>query len=341
MAPQIGLGTALGFSEEATWGTNASTVDNFIDVEPGALTIKHNVELIEGEELLYRGILSSQVNKGTELVEGSLAFNMRFGGGWPLFVAQLNGLDGVTAGAGPFTHTFDLGATLASGNNLAKGITIFANREGQLAAAGSTAAAYTGCRPKAFEMAFEQNKRARASVEFLGETLDAFGTKPTVTLSARPFIVSPSAATSPTAFLTWNGTAYVVKSATVKFEQDQEERRNMQGGKLLQPVPAGWLKVGGSFTCEAPATGAGSGGAFYDDYLAKTMRALVLTCDGPTATSKLTLNLSSALIVANPEPEIAGAGVVMTTVEWRGYYNATDARIARLVLTSDDSAAWA
>jgi hypothetical protein len=340
--PNIGIGHSIGFSEEATWGTVESTVDNFLDAEAGSLVVKHTSERIQGEELLYRGILSSSVAKGTEEVEGSLQFKLRYGGGWALFLAQLNGIDPTTAGAAPYTHTFNLGASIASGNNLTKGISLFADREGMIGGAGSRASAYTGVRPTAFEIAFEQNARAAATVEFIGEALDSFVTRPTVTLSSREFIVSPSSAASPTNFLTWNGTAYVVKSASVKIEQEHERRRNMQGSKLLQPVPSGLMKITGSFTCEAPATGATSGGAFYDDYNGKTLRQLVITADGATpASAKLALTLPRCLITASPEPEIAGAGVVMTTVEWEAYYYASDARIGQLVLTTDDSTAWA
>lgn len=339
--PNIGIGHAIGFSEEATWGTVESTVDNFLDAEAGSLVVKHNSERIQGEELLYRGILSSSVAKGTEIVEGTLQFNLRYGGGWPLFLAQLNGIDPTTAGAGPYTHTFNLGASQASANNLTKGISLFADREGMLGTAGSRAAAYTGVRPTGFGVAFEQNARAAATVEFIGEALDSFVTRPTVTVSSREFIVSPSSAASPTAFLTWNGTAYVVKSASFKIEQEQEQRRHLQGPKIIQPVPGGMMKITGSFSCEAPSTGATSGGAFYDDYNAKTLRQMVLTADGSTASSKLALTLPRCLITANPEPEIAGPGVVLTTIEWEAYYYATDARFGQLVLTSDDSTAWA
>lgn len=339
--PQIGIGHAIGFSEEAAWGTVETTVDNFLDAEPGSLSVRHVSERIQGEELLTRGILSSSVAKGTELVEGTLQFKPRYGGGWVLFLAQLNGIDPTTAGAGPYTHTFNLGASVASANNFTKGISLFADREGMIGAAGSKAAAYTGCRPTSLELAFEQNARAAATVEFIGETLDSFGTRPTVTLSTREFIVSPSPATSPTAFLTWNAVAYVVKSASFKIEQEQELRRNMQGPKILQPVPGGRMKITGSFTCEAPATGASSGGAFYDDYNAKTMRQLVLTADGSSANAKLALTLPRCLITSSPEPEIAGPGVVMTTVEFEAYYFSGDARFGQFVLTTDDSTAWA
>lgn len=339
--PQIGIGHVVGFSEEATWGTVEATVDNFVDAEPGTLSVKHNRELVHGEDLLYRGIVSSAINKGEELVEGTLQFNMRYGGGWALWLAQLNGLDPVTAGAGPYTHTFDLGKTIASGTNIAKGISVYADRDGMVGAAGSKASAYTGCKPTSFEMAFEQNARARASIEFLGETLDSFITRPTATLSARGFVMSPSPASSPTEFLTYNAVGYVVKSASFKAEQEWEKRRNMQASKIIQPVPGGPMMISGSFTCEAPATAAASGGAFYDDYNAKTPRQIVITADGASANEKLVFTIPKAIITANPEPDVDGAGIVMTTIEWKALYDASSAYLCRVVLTTDDSTAWA
>lgn len=339
--PNIGLGLVVGFSEEAAWGTVEATVDNFIDAEGGSAVFRAMREHIQGEELLYRGILSSSVDKGMIEGEGSLSFPLRYGGGWPLFVSQLNGVDPTTAGTGPYTHTQNLGVSLAAANNLAKGISVYVDREGMTGGGSSKASAYTGFKPASCEFVFEQNQRARLNVEGVFEQLDSFVTRPTATLSARPFVVSPSPNSSPTAFLTWNAVAYVVKSCSYKFEQEWEIRRDMQSALMLQPVPGSLLKVSGSFTCEAPATGAASGGAFYDDYLAKTMRQLVITADGPDANSKLVLTVTKALITANPEPEVSGPGVVSTSVEWEGFYDASTSRIAQQVLTSSDSAAWA
>jgi hypothetical protein len=341
---KIGIGLAIGFSEEATFGTAAGTVDNYLHTFPGMEAIKRITEKIEGDDLQARGIDSTLVDGGGRMVQGPLAHDAMYGGGWPLFLAQLIGLDPVTAGAGPYTHTFSVGGALGvAADNRAKGITLFIDREGQLGSASTKTAAYKGIKPTAWEIAFAYNQRARISMDLVGQDFSAWGSRLTPTLPSRSWVNSPSQAASPTAFLSYNSTTYVCRGASFRIEQERDlENRDLQSRipGILQP--AGRLKVTGSFTVAAPDTAASSGGAFWDDYNAVTPRAIVLTAEGPTAANESLVATIHKAIITNPgEPEVGGPGTILQTVEFEGYYDAGNSEIASLVLTSADSAAWA
>lgn len=341
---KIGIGLAIGFSEESTFGTAAGTVDNYLHTFPGQESLKRTTETIEGDDLQVRGIDSTLVDGGGRSVAGPLQADLQYGGGWLLFLAQLLGIDPTTAGAGPYTHTCSIGGALGTGSdNRSKGITLFVDREGMTASAAAKTAAYKGIKPTACEITFGYNARARANFDLVGQDFSAWGARLTPTLPSRGWIISPSKASTPTTFLTYNGTTYTCRGASVRIEQELDlENRDLQSRTMGQPNPNARMKVTGSFTVEAPETGASTGGAFWDDYNDKTHRAIVMTCEGATPTDeKMVLTIPDALVTKPGEPEISGPGTVLYTAEFEGYYDSGTSEIASLVLTSLDSAAWA
>lgn len=339
--PNIGLGYAVGLSEEDVWGTPAGTVDNWCPTEPNTENWERTTEEIKDENTIERGIRSSMLNGGHELVKGPLEFSMQFGGGtWPLLLAQLNGIDPTTAGAVPYTHTYELGKTIGATNNLAKGITGFADREGMLGSASQKSMTFAGGKPLSLEFILEQKKRARCKAEMMFRTLSSFGSRLTPTLSTRPFVTLPSAAVSPTAFFTYNAVQHLCQKLTVKIEQAWDERRDGQEKLIRVPSIGGMMKLTVSAEIEQPASAAASGGAFYDDYHAKTHRAAVITVDGPTTNSKIALTVPKAMVTNPQDPKVAGGGRILQTVELVAYFDTGVGYLAQLVLTSDDATAW-
>lgn len=341
---KIGIGLALGFSEEATWGTVSGTVDNFFHAFPGMEGLKRMVEPIQGDDIQSRGIDSTLINAGGRRVEGPLQADLQYGGGWLLFLAQLAGNDPVTAGAGPYTHAVSLGAALGgASDNRAKGISVFVDREGQVAGAGAKAASYSGVKPTSLEIAFAYNARARMSCDLVGKDHAGWGTRLTPSLSTRGFIISPSQAASPSAFLQYNSVDFDCREGSIRFEQELDvEGGDMQSPTMGRPEPNARTKVSGSVTVEAPESATGSGGVFFDDYESKTPRELILTLEGSNpANEKMVITVHKALVTNPGDPEVAGPGRVMHTVEFEGYYDSGNSEIAQLVLTSLDSAAWA
>lgn len=341
MPPNIGLGYAVGISEEATWGTLEASVDNWIPTEPNTENWERETEVIEDENLLDRGIRHSLVNAGHELVKGPMDFSMQFGGGvWPLLLAQLNGIDPTTAGAGPYTHTYELGKAIPTSNNLAKGINGFADREGMTGASTQKSMGFSGGKPLSMEFTFEQKKRARCKAEMMFKTMAALGNRLTPALSTRPFISLPSAATAPDPLFLYNGSQHICQKLSLKLEQAWDERRDGQEKLTRVPSIGGRMRITGSAEVEQPVTGTGTGGAFYDDFHAKTHRPIVITLNGPTSNHKVLCTIPKALVKNPQDPKVAGGGRIMQTVEFEAYFDSAVGYFASLVLTTDDATAW-
>ena len=341
----IGIGNVFGFSLETTWGTPAGTVDNYAWTFAGMEGIEATVVEIRGEDLQDRTSRDDQVDPGTRQAAGPVAMDLQYGGGWIMFPSILTGEDPVTTGAGPYVHTLHLGAALAGGgggnSNLGEGITCFVDRAGTTASAGAKAWAYKGGKPKAIEFVFAMDGRCRMSADMWFQDFASFGSRLTASLPARSWMVSPSAAASPSDFFTYNATAYRAIAATIKLEQDWEGLMDLQDPTANAHAIASGMKVSGSVTIEAPESAAGSGGAFWDDYRSKTTRAMVFTAEGPTAASEsLVITLHSALVTNAQDPKVAGPGTLRHTVEFEGLFDSGNSEIGTLVLTSSDTAAW-
>jgi hypothetical protein len=340
MAWKTGIGHSLSYTEETSWGTQASGADHYLDPRGGMETLIGTVEVIKPESLTSRGYDSSQFTEGNHHVSGNITHDLRFGGGWLLFASQLAGRTVTTAGvSAPYTHTLRLGGAVDTVVP-ARGITVVVDREGERAVAASKAVVFTGIRPTSVAFDFQQNAIATASWEVVGKD-STLVTRPTATLPTADYIKSPSAASSPTAVVKFgtdgSETEYTtVTSVQLNVEQPLASRFHVGSAAQAHPVQEGYTTITGSFDIEHQDTGSSSFGAFGDAYRAQTINSLIITFDGGTD-DQLEFDMAKVLITSTADQHIDGSGLQTTTIEFEAAY-ATNS-VCTLKLTNAEAVA--
>lgn len=332
-----GIGTIFGVSEEAAFGTAAAAVHNFLEAEEGFESIQVNRERIDPAMLDNLMLSKDQASKGRLRADGSIDIPLRFNGGWPIFLAHLMGKAWATTGAGPYTHTLDMGATP---DMQEKGLSLFLKRSGFDPGGTTKTWVYYGMKPQAIEINIPEMGLVTMNVDFFGKD-GAFGDHPTATFPDGNWIKTPSNASSPTSLFTWNGTAYIIRSAKIRIEQPYQVRWDPIDDKMLQPVMNGRRKILVSIVAEALDTNVGSGGQFYDDFKSKTARAAVITVDGPTpASESFNIQLGDCFISQPVDPHPQSGDVMLSNLELEAFRDgATSA--GQIELLNGSSAAYA
>lgn len=335
---KIGTGFSIGYMEESTWGTAASTVAHNLDPRGGMESLQGEVDHITPESLSFRGMDSAQFVAGMKRVSGNVTHDLRFGGGWLMFLSHLTGHKFTATGsASPYTQTTQLGMDLSLGTTQpqTRGITFLVDREGSNKHASGKAWKYSGCRPTACDMTFAQGAIATASWEFIGKDV-AIATLPSsVALPTNGYISNPSAGSGTLIKSVQFGTdgsetGYDVRSMNLHLEQASTERRNLEDPTQLVPVAGGNFIASGSFEIEAPDNGvAGTFDVFTDAYRALTTKSLIMTVEGAELTSgnnaKLSFDFPKVRVVNVGEPQVADHGLILRTVEWEAVYSGTPA----------------
>lgn len=338
MAPISGIGTIFGISEEATYGTPDAAVDNYLYAHEGFESLELTRELIENASLHGRSLDRAEVSKGRLICQGDIETAATFEGAWTMFLAHCAGKAWATAGAGPYTHTLDLGAQR---DMAGKGITVFLNRQGDVPAGGAQQHVYSGFRPQAVELVLPANGHVMVKAEGVAKNL-AFGALTSMTAPGGSFLKLPSNAGAPTPVFTWGGTSYVTQGdITLRIEQPHQLRYAAEDDLMLEPHPSGLMKITMSLTVEALATAAASGGAFYDDYKSKTLRAAVLTVDGATpANESLQASFGKCLITSPVDPHPDSGEIQTHSLELTAYRDGGTSA-GQIVLTSGASVPYA
>jgi hypothetical protein len=333
---KIGTGFSIGYMEESTWGTAASTVAHNLDPRGGMESLQGEVDHITPESLSFRGMDSSQFVAGMRRVSGNVTHDLRFGGGWPMFLSHLTGHKFSTTGAAsPYTHTTQLGMDLSLGTvqPQTRGITFLVDREGSNASASTKAWKYSGCRPTACDMTFAQGSIATASWEFVGKDVENATLPASVALPTNDYITNPSAGGGTLVKSVKFGTdgsetGYDVRSMSLHLEQATAERRNLEDATQLQPVAGGNFIASGSFEIEAPDNIAAFD-AFTAAYRALTTNSLVMTVEGAvlvgSTNASLEFDFPKVRVSNVGEPQVADHGLILRTVEWEAVYSGTPA----------------
>lgn len=331
---KIGTGFGIGFAEEIVYGTAAASVAHWLDPRPGMESLQGEVDHITPPSLSFRGPDSAQFLAGMRRVTGSVQHDLRFGGGWPMFLSHLTGHSHATTGAGPYTHVLQLGRDLSLGTTApqAYGISIIADREGELATAGSKSFVYSGIKPTAVDFDFARGSIATANWTLIGGD-SAVTARVTPALSTVPYCVAPSAGTGTLIKSIRYGTdgsetGYNVRAMSLRIEQPLFERRTLEDAVQMLPVAGDNFKVTGSFEIEAPDinTGGNTYDEFIDAYRAVTMKSLLMTAEGPDigagTNNSMLFDLPKTRITNVGEPFVGGPGVVVRTVEFEAAYSA-------------------
>ena len=326
--PKIGLGTKIGFAGEAVWGTGVAASTHALDPRGGMESLVGEVDTFRPESLSFRGGDPTQFVQGERRVSGNITHDLRFGGGWMLFLSHLTGHLPVDAGSDPYTHTLQLGRDLSGGTTVTdEGVSIHVDRGGQHSAAAEKEWYYTGCRPTSVDFTFAPNSIATASWEFIGKdvTMQAAQTQ---TLSTVEYVQHPSRATSPTSAIKYgtDGSETANTSVTamsLHIEMPWERLRNIDNQTGLEPMANGQMIITGSFEIDAPVATSTFGvlGAAYRD---ATTNSLLMTVDGADAsTAKMLFDFPKVRITSTGEAPAADAGRITQTVEWEAHYSGT------------------
>ena len=336
---KIGTGFSLGFAEESTWGTAASSIAHNLDPRGGMESLHGEVDHIVPESLSFRGSDSAQFVAGMKRVSGNITHDVRFGGGWLMFLSHLTGHKYAKTGAtAPYTHTVQLGRDLSAGTTApqSRGITVIVDREGDNAASGSKAWGYVGMKPTGVDFTFAQGSIATASWEFVGKDTAAVTRPATVTLPTNDYVAHPSAGSGTLVKSVQFGTdgsetGYNVRSMSVHVEQPLSERRNLEDATQLAPVAGGDFIASGSFEIEALDNGTGGAtfDAFTDAYRALTTKSLIMTVEGAEITTgnnaTLEFDFPKVRITNVGEPQVSDKGLILRTVEWEASHSGTAA----------------
>lgn len=335
---KIGTGFSIGYMEESTWGTAASTVAHNLDPRGGMESLQGEVDHITPESLSFRGMDSAQFVAGMRRISGSISHDLRFGGGWLMFLSHLTGHKfTASGGASPYTQTTQLGLDLSTAPTepQSRGITFLVDREGSSAAGSSKAWKYSGCRPTSCDMTFAQGSIATASWEFIGKDVATATLPASVALPTNDYITHPSAGAGTLVKSVQFGTdgsetGYDVRSMSLHLEQAVAERRNLEDPTQLVPVAGGNFIANGSFEIEALDNGvAGTFDAFTDAYRALTTKSLIMTVEGGEITigtnALLSFDFPKVRVTNVGEPQVADHGLILRTVEWEAVYSGTPA----------------
>ena len=351
---KTGIGISLGFSEESAYGTAATSVSHNLDPRGGMESLQAEVDHITPESLSFRGMDSAQFVPSMTRIGGNITHDVRFGGGWLMFLSHLTGHKYTAVGAAtPYTQTVQLGRDASAGDTQpqTRGITILADREGERANGSAKAWRYNGIKPSAVDFTFAQGAIATASWEVTGKGVEAATLPASVVLPTNDYIAHPSAGSGTLIKSIQYGTdgsetGYDIRSMSLHLEQPQEERRNGQDAEQLYPIAGGNFIASGSFEIEALDNGvAGTYDVFTDAYRAVTMNSLLLTIEGAELTSgnnaKLAFDFPKVRITNVGEPQVGGAGLTLRTVEWEAAYSGTASiGVGTVVLTTSDAVGY-
>ena len=340
MAGYSGIGSnGVGFLEESPWGTAILTnPTHSLDARGGMESVIGECDQTVAQDLSNFGSINTDTIKGNKRVSGSIDYDLRYGGGWMMFMGHLLG-QAAPAEAPTDNYVMPLGAD-PNATQMAKGITLRINRDGTTG--GAFDYLYSGCRPVSMDFNFTENSIATCSVGLIGKDLSevrAASSGGTYTRSTKPYVKSPSDRTSPTSFIQWDGGGHICKNASISIAVPWELNLDIQSPLGLVPVLAGPMEITGSFEVVTPNSAASPvGNVWVDDYRSQNGRPLIYTMDG-AAGFGLVFSLTKALITSAPDPHASGPELQTTTVEWKALAQASENQ-GTFTLVTDEGAAW-
>jgi len=339
MARYTGIGSVLGFTEEATYDEAAGTSSliETPDFRGGAEALEATKEVLRPEFLDGPAMREGDLTVLSESVSGTVALDPRWNGkAWWMLLSHCAGAYSAKTGASaPYTHTLDFGAsitTTAAPETVGVQCTVDRNTTG--------AVCYRGLKPTSCEFAFAYNQQVTMTTEFMGTQAEDAASISFTEVANNPLMVAPY--TNATAFLSLAGTGYDCASATIKFEQPRIGVQDIASTVAKAPQIDGFAKVTGSFETFALNETASARDAFTQVYRSQTGNSMVLTLAGNDGTNDMSLVITvpKAVITAPPTAHVDGAGVQRVTVEFEGYIDAgTTDYLARIALTNSNDLA--
>lgn len=312
MPQAFGYKSYFGVGEESVWGTLVSRAYFGEFVED---TLKTTQERIQSEAFRGRhqknriyGKLVSEGGIGVEYNFADRAVNLLLKCGLGAVSTQAD-----TPVVGVHRHTFTMTDAPHTGLSL------------EIHRDASSSFTYGGFRINETTFSLEPNSYLRAT--FTGAAKSETLTSPSV-----PTFAVAKPAHHAQAAITWGGVAKQVKSFEFTINQSLDLDRRVLGSRhIIEPVASGKSEVSGSFEMFFESLDE------YNDFLAGTERALVLSLTGDIITGstpyKLTFTFAGAELEGET-PSVDSAGHLSIPLSFRAYETAS-AKPVSIVLDSD------
>ncbi|KAA3609381.1 MAG: hypothetical protein DWQ01_08595 [Planctomycetota bacterium] len=335
---RTGIGVSLGFGEETTFGEGVAPA-NSMELKGGDESLTTDRKRIEEEMLSRRGWDLDHIAKGRKAVNGTIGHDLRFTGGWLMFLSHLTLTTPTVSGTNPYIHSQNIGDTPAG--ILGKGLSVTVNRDGLLGTPADKAWRFYGVRPRAWKFSLEGEGKARSewTVSASGwELVD----QPVAAFPSSPWMKAPSDHATPTPSVQYGGLGseapVSIQGMSLNIEQPFDDFYELEASEMSEPYPNGLIKVTGSFTAMFKGTAA-TGGVFKVQDWSLTPKSLIYTIDGPDDTYKLQLSMPNVLVKAQ-DPVAAGAGRIFQTVDWMAVGAQSQTFEAVAALTNGDATPW-
>lgn len=324
MASTLPFGTCVGIGAETTRGTAVSRT-NWNEVV--------SCELAEVATYERFGVLNCNATGGGRLTSdivskrltGRIVIPLAYAGVGYWLEQMLGAV--ATTGAGPYTHTYDIGATPPRFLTLEKIIGGTARRE-----------LYTGICVTGWRIVISRSALARMELDVLGYKSDGFGAEGTPAFGAaikgravygRHF---DNAASGIPAQITWNSASYEFQELTIAANLGLSDVNDVgsyyptavdQGAERVLTVSAGIRHVGSA--SEALRTA----------HLAQTSSDITFSCTGDSANQSITFTARNAEISDLPATPLSGTGRIILRPTWTLHADASDGELTMAVVNSD------
>jgi hypothetical protein len=309
-----GIDAQLGYKEESTFGTYIA-VDRFSEFLSESL--KFEQERIESKGIRAGRVMQSRWKSSIQRVTGSLELELTPGGSGRLLEACMGTV--TTAGAGPYTHTYDGG--VLDGQSLSVQI-------GRPDIGGTVRAfSYTGMKVADWEIACSVGEIPTITMNMYGSGESTSESLETASYPSNddPFVFTEAS-------LTVAGSEVCVKDVAVKGTNGLAINRHFicaNGATPKEALESELRTVGGTFTADFTDL------TQYGYFTAGTENALVLTFTSGADILAITMNVR----YDGETPSVSGAELLELSVPFMAISDTSDAAAFTTVLTNADSAA--
>lgn len=324
MSTGTGLGAQLGMKSESVWGTPV-TVDRFLDMISESIETEVETlgETFLGQQNLTVGAART-IQKGAS---GDLELPFMTKGMGVLLKHMLGAAASAQVGAtGEYKHTF----TQDAAGHRGLGLTVQIGRP----MVGGTVQPFTfaGGKVTGWEISLEANGALTVTPSF------AFASVATATALASPSYASGRVQfVAGNATLSWGGADICVNQFTITSDRDVDLERYCTSSTVRkEPLLTG--QIGYQVEAEGEFTSLDQ----YNDFVAGTVKALVITIEGDTIPDetnpyKLVITIPAARLVDGASPTVEGPEIVPQPLTFEALSNGSD-EIITIDYHTDDTA---
>lgn len=302
----IGAGAIVGLKTESTYGVDAAS-DRWLPVTSVGINAARKVES-PGHLFPAAGAVTHAVQRDKVLTGVSVGGPLEFVPHYdhPSTLVMLRHMFGaapVTAGAGPYTHTYTMGGDYA-------GLTLQVIEGTVRSPLANNVRRVTGACVASWELTLAARSVAKVKCQIIAQQIGA----PT-TVTGTPAVTDSeeilSAHASALGTLAWSGVYLRATDVTVKCDHKLEETPFVGSLYTAQPARGDFQEV--MLTAKVYVTGDDP----LVDYAALDRGDLVLTLTGDTGDNAGVITLEEA-VITKCDRNVDSAGIVFYQVEWVG-----------------------